>query len=186
MNNKDKKEECKNCKDGKELPFYTECGLGLNPKEPKENKPHTIPENLIKDMMQNEAKKKEVNFLASKITNMSYQEDKKEECCEKCSSLTIPYKCYFKDCLCHKPQEPKDSWEEEPHDTVSGYCCACDYDIAVMEDNIHKVEAQAKEEMIEKIEKAIRDKYQDLVEIEDFYASEIFEDILSTIRNTKD
>mgnify|MGYP007090105319 CR=1 FL=1 len=41
----------------------------------------------------------------------------------------------------------------EAHNTESGYCCACDYDIAVMEEKIDK----AREEERERIKKKLKD-----------------------------
>ncbi len=43
---------------------------------------------------------------------------------------------------------------EEAHNTEDGYCCACDYDIAVMEGKIK----QARKETIEKSIKLIKEK----------------------------
>lgn len=40
---------------------------------------------------------------------------------------------------------------KQAHNTADGYCCACDYDIAVMKDKI----SQAKEEMKKDIQKLI-------------------------------
>lgn len=55
-----------------------------------------------------------------------------------------------------KPNKKTD-WEkvmskQKPHETKDGWCCACDYDIAVMENKIK----EAREEAVEKAKATIR------------------------------
>ena len=45
-----------------------------------------------------------------------------------------------------------DKVREEAHDTESGYCCACEYDIAVMNEKI----AEAREEVLAEVEKKLK------------------------------
>ncbi len=42
-----------------------------------------------------------------------------------------------------KKDKPKN---EEPHDTMDEYCCACEYDIAVMQKQIDKAYKQGRKE----------------------------------------
>ena len=41
---------------------------------------------------------------------------------------------------------------EEPHPTMDNYCCACEYDLAVMNEKI----AEAREEVLVKVEKKLK------------------------------
>ena len=43
--------------------------------------------------------------------------------------------------------------QEQSHKTKSGYCCACDYDIACFEKKIADTEARVREEIIITLEK---------------------------------
>lgn len=53
-------------------------------------------------------------------------------------------------------KKKKQKQNEKSHQTKNGYCCACDYDIAVMENKIKSQQKKLVEEMVEMCEKMKR------------------------------